>query len=405
MSLGRTYIIWMFIFFVFIQLMASMSNLGLTPLLPFIQQEQNLTIVQMGYLAAAVHLGIALFSIPSGMLVDYFRVKWMLLFGGLLVGFVCISLYLFSGYVLLLIAIFLMGIFYAIIPPVMSKGLVILIPQKFRGTAMGIKQTGVSVSAFIAAVWLPFMAVHYHWKMGYLIIGIIMVAISFIALFFRDSDGDRNQKERSLRSTFSLIQFGDVLRNDSFRTICYIVPFLFIAQHTTAAYFVVDVYERFDVPLLQAGYLLALLQIGSIIGRILFGMLADWLFLYRRELLLANILLATGLVILSFVLIPFSSLITLSILAFFIGMTSSGWNGIFTVIVAESVAVNYVGFANGVGATLGYLSAAIGTPIFGYLHNLFGGFSVPWLLMAGSMFFSAIFLYRLKRKKEQDVVK
>ncbi|MBD1380983.1 MFS transporter [Metabacillus arenae] len=403
MYLRKSYTVWMFTSLLFIQMTASMSQLGITPILPFIQQELHLSVVQMGYLAAAVQLGIAMCSIPFGLLVDYFGVKWMLFLGGLSVGMASFSLYWLEGYVFILIAFLLIGICYANFHPSISKGILILFPPQIRGTGMGIRQTVVSVSAFIGAVWLPFMAVNYHWKTGYLIIGCFLMLISFTALFFRDVEHEGRKMKDSVNSSLTRSQFVYVLRNETIQAICFTTPFLFIAQFTTAAYLVVDVNERFEIPLIQAGYLLAFLQFGSIVGRIFFGMLGDLFFMHRRELLLACISIATGLIMLAFALNPSNGFTTLSIFAFLIGMTGSGWVGIINVIVIESVEAKYVGVASGITATLGYLSPTIGTPLFGYLHDFFGGFSLPWMILAGSMFFPAVVLYRLQRKKEQDV--
>src|SRR4051794_37274058 len=149
----------MFSFFLVIQIMASMPQIGITSILPFIQHDLQLSIVQMGYLAAAAHLGIAVCSIPSGLLVDYFGVKRMLFIGGLFVGVASISLFWLGGYLFTLIAFLIIGVFYANIHPAISKGILILFSPRARGTAMGIKQTGVSelllLLQFGSPLWQP----------------------------------------------------------------------------------------------------------------------------------------------------------------------------------------------------------------------------------------------------------
>jgi sugar phosphate permease len=403
MKVNKSYSIWMFIAFLMIQVMGSMPQLGINPILPFIQAELDLTLVQMGYLAATVQFGIAMCSIPAGFLVDYFGVKWVLYFGGFLGGVAAISLYWLDGYAFTLITFLLIGIFYANLHPALSKGILLLVSDRIRGTAMGLKQTGISVSAFIAAVWLPYMATHFHWKTSYLIIGSFLMAISFTALFYRNEENQSNNRIDKARNSLKWSDLVYILQNKTIRVICITTPFLFIAQFTMAAYLMVDVKERFEIPLIQAGYLLAILQFGAILGRILYGLVSDRWFLNRRELLLALVSVATCVIIVSFALIPFKSFMALSIVAFLMGITGSGWVGLFSVIVIEAVEAKYVGLASGITATIGYLSPTIGTPLFGYLHGLFGGFSVPWLLLSGSLIMSAVFLYRLYRLKEKDI--
>ncbi|SDL96116.1 MFS transporter [Bacillus sp. OK048] len=399
----KSYPIWIFTSFLFLQLTSSMVYLGITPILPFIQQELHLSMVQIGYLAAAATLGSAICSIPSGILVDYFGVKRILFFGGIIVGLISISLYWLDEYMIILIAYLIMGIFFSTIPPAISKGILILFPSKVRGTFIGIKQGIVGVSGLLVAVWFPFMAVNYHWKMGFLIIGCVLMVISFTSFLFRDVQGEGRSMKDSSRIKLTRNEFVYVLRDKKIKTICLVIPFLFIAQFTITAYFVVDVNERFDISLIYAGYLLAFLQCGSIIGRFLFGFLVDWLFVHCRVLFLSYICIANCMIMFIFALLPFNNFIILSITALIIGMTGSGWAGLYTVIVLESVEANYVGFALGFTLTPGNISTTIGTTLFGYLYELFGGFSISWKLLGKAMFFSSVTLYRLQRKIDQDV--
>ncbi|SDL96147.1 MFS transporter [Bacillus sp. OK048] len=403
MLINKNYPIGIFTFLIFFQLTSSMIYTGVTPILPFIQQELHLSVVQMGYLASAVFLGSAICSIPSGILVDYFGLKRSLFFGGLVVGLISISLYWLNEYLLILFAFNFIGVFYAIFHPALSKGILILFPSRVRGTLIGIKQTAASISALIVAIWLPFMAVNYSWKMGIMLIGCSLMVISFIAFLFLDVQGEGRKMKDSSKSKLTRTDFVYVLRNKQLKTICFVIPFMFIAQFTIPTYIVVDVNERFDIPLIDAGYLLAFLQFGAIIGRLLFGFLGDRLFLNRRVLFLAWICIAICLIMFIFAVLPFNNFIILSIIALLIGLTASGWTGIYTVIVLEAIETKYVGFALGLTMTLGYIGTTAGATIFGYFHELFGGFSIPWMLFAGTMFFSAVALYRLQRKIDQDV--
>ncbi len=49
----NSYPIWIYTSLLFLQLTSSMVYLGIPPILPFIQQELHLSMVQIGYLAAA----------------------------------------------------------------------------------------------------------------------------------------------------------------------------------------------------------------------------------------------------------------------------------------------------------------------------------------------------------------
>jgi sugar phosphate permease len=396
----NSYSFWIFGSIIFIQMASSMVNVGITPLLPFIKDELKLNIVEIGYLAAAVNLGNGLSSLPSGYLVDLLGAKKILLYGGFFLGLASISLYWMENYFLILLFLFISGLFFSSLSPAMSKAIIILYPPRIRGTVMGIKQTAISLSAFIAALWLPYIAMKHGWKMGYLLLGILTILMSLTALFYKNSLHE-NRDQRLNSSSVKKLLF--ILRNDSVRTVCYVIPFFFLAQFVPAAYLVVDVNERFEIPLMQAGYLLAFLQFGSILGRIVFGMLGDWLFLQKRELLLAIIAFLTGVFLIIFAFIAVKSFLILGILIFFIGFTGAGWNSIFLVYVSEIMDAGLVGLTSGLTLSIGYLAATIAIPVFGALTELFDGFVIPWIFLAGCMLISSTAFYRLNLRNHKQM--
>jgi sugar phosphate permease len=396
----NSYSFWVFGSIILIQLVSAMVNIGITPLLPFIKEDLKLNIVEIGYLAAAVQLGNGLSSLPSGYFVDIFGSKKILFLGGFSLGLASISLYWMDNYFLILLFLFISGLFFSSLSPAMSKAIIQLFPARIRGTVMGIKQTAISLSAFIAALWLPYIAIKHGWRMGYLIIGILAVLMSLTALFYKnslDESKGRRQNKSSLKNVII------ILKNDSVRTVCYVIPFFFIAQFVPASYLMVDVNERFEIPMVQAGYLLAFLQFGSILGRIIFGMLGDWLFLQKRELLLAIIALLTSVFLFIFAFIAVKGFLILGIVVFFIGFTGSGWNSIFLVYVSEIMDAGYIGLTSGLTLSIGYLAATIAIPVFGALTELFDGFVIPWLFLAVCMLISSTAFYRLNLRNHKNM--
>src|SRR5207302_5191985 len=56
-----------------------------------------------------------------------------------------------------------------------------------RGTAMGIRQTGVTVAGVVAALLLPPIAVALSWRAAFLTVaGLALLSIAAFALFYRE---------------------------------------------------------------------------------------------------------------------------------------------------------------------------------------------------------------------------
>ena len=84
-------------------------------------------------------------------------------------------------YLALLVAVFVLGGFYATAIPGTNKAIFNAIPQNRLNTSMGIKQVGVTAGSGISAVTVPwFGATQFGWEVGFLLAAILAAVVSVL---------------------------------------------------------------------------------------------------------------------------------------------------------------------------------------------------------------------------------
>ena len=136
---------------------------------------------------------------------------------------------------------------------------------------------------------------------------------------------------------------------------------------------------------LAASYL-ALLQIGGVAGRTLWGLASDTLLGGRRKPALAALApAALGCVVLLALLPPGTPPLALVPLVFALGFTAIGWNGLFLALMAEQAAPELAATAVGLGVTGVFVSIVLTPPLFGLVVDQSGSYQLAWWLLAAIM--------------------
>ena len=130
---------------------------------PVLVSALHLTQTQLGLLTTAIWGGMLLGMLPGAMLSDRFGERFVVLGGGvLLAGFLVLAseAQAFTPLFLLLIPA---AIGAAPSTPGGTRALAVWFPWSQQGTAMGIRQTGVTLAGIITAVLLPPIALTLGW--------------------------------------------------------------------------------------------------------------------------------------------------------------------------------------------------------------------------------------------------
>lgn len=334
----------------------------------------------VGFYTSLVYFGAMLTSLPAGGVVQRhgaLRVSQVCL----VLGAAGLGLLAWGVPGLVLPAALVVGFGYGPITPASSHVLARTTPPERRGLVFSLKQTGVPLGGFLAGALVPTLALAFGWQGAALAVAAAAVLLAVAAQPLRAAlDADRQPSAR-LRGT--AVQGAlKVVWGDRALRLLALASFTFAAiQLSLSSYLVAFLVQEVGLDLVMAGFILAGAQTGGIIGRVVWGQVADaWLGV--RPMLVA----------LAFVMAACAGLMALvagggwpvpgiAALAVVFGATAIGWNGVYLAEVAHLAPPGQAGAATGGALFITYAGVAAGPSLFGVLAGLPGGYALAFAVM------------------------
>jgi len=342
---------------------------------PALSQSLGLTRTELGLLTSAIWGGMLIGMLPFGMLVDRYGERSMLLIGGaLLAGFLFLASRA-STFEPLFMALVPAAVGASAASPGGTRALAAWFEPHLRGTAIGIRQTGVTGAGVLAAVILPPLALALGWRAAFLTVaGLALLGIAAFVVFYREPPVE----SRAARGALDL---RSLVRNPVWVAATAYGWVFMGALGCVVAYLAVSLNQDAGLSPVRAGLLLAVLQVGGITGRLGFGVLSDRL--GSRGIVMA----------LSGALAVFASLAMarfghgtagvagLAAIAFFLGLSCMGWNALYITLSAETVPVQNAATAVGAGTTVTFIGMFAIPPVFGVIADHAGSYVWSWLAL------------------------
>src|SRR5262249_25899863 len=135
---------------------------------PALSHALGLTRAELGLLTSAIWGGMLIGLLPFGLLVDRYGERSMLLVGGILLGAFLFVASRATSFQSLFLSLIPAAIGASCASPGGTRALAAWFEPRLRGTAMGIRQTGVTAAGVLAAVILPPIAVAFGWSAAFL---------------------------------------------------------------------------------------------------------------------------------------------------------------------------------------------------------------------------------------------
>lgn len=339
-----------------IQLTTAMVILGIPPLTAALRDEFGLSRAGAGLLMTAAFLGVVAASWSGGRIVNAVGVRRSMIGASLGLGGSFALTGRASSYVLVLLALFVVGVFYSPVTPATNAGVVAWASPRFRTRAMAIKQMGVTAGAAISAALIPFLITRYGWRSATTIVGtgVAIVGVASAMKFRRPAGVRTTGRAPRLENRPMVVVLGIA------------TLLLLFVQHSVSTHFILALQDE-GMSLIAAGAALSLLQWSATGARYGWAWVADRFLGGNASLALFILCFGSAAVLTAMTV--FDGTRWPALAAFLLGATTQAGNGLIQVVLSDAGGPAPAS-STGLGMTIGFSGTVIGPPLFGLLADV-----------------------------------
>jgi len=366
------------------QMSTAFISLGVASLIPFLVHPLKLTAAEVGLTGGAVNVGMIALALPAGYLADRYGEKKVLAAGCILAGLSVMAASLMQVFPGLYVVLLLTGLWAGSVTPAGSKLVISWFSPRSLGFAQSVRQTGVTLGGFLAALLLPALALRAGWHAAFLLAGLGGVLGGLlVGLFYRQAPARGSRPAQTGADGWRALS-ATLLDRDLWLT-CLTGMIFVGGQFILLSYLQLFLQSRVLVPAQWTARYLAALILAGAVGRLFWGSVSDRWFAGRRKPALLGAGGVTVVMSLAMLLLrPATPLFWLFVLIVVLGFAGLGWNGVYVTLLSElGAARKKAATAVGVGISVMQLGVLVLPPFFGYLVDLSRGYNDSWLFMAG----------------------
>ncbi len=377
-----------------VQAMVAMALLTLPVMAPVAAPALGVSAALVGVYVAIVYAGAMVASLGAGAAVGRFgaiRVSQ----AGLVLCAAGLGLCAVPHVLAVATGAFLIGLGYGPITPASSHLLSRSTPAHRMSLVFSVKQTGVPLGGVLAGALVPSLMLLSSWQGALLVAAAANLLCALIAQPLRaELDADRKPgAPLALGNLTHPIRM--VLGHPTLKMLAACSFAFSIAQLSLTTYLVTYLNESLAYGLVAAGLALSIAQFGGVVGRVLWGWVADRSLGARRMLaVLAAVMTLSS--VATAVLVPgLPAWLVLAVLVVF-GASAVGWNGVYLAEVARQAPQGMASVATGGTLAFTFFGVVLGPPVFGAISSLFQSYRAGYLALAVPTALCCIALWRVR---------
>ncbi len=375
----------------------------------YLRPEMGISHTQVGMLTSVLYFTGVIVAVPSGIWVDRMGARKWLIISLLLMGVPFALMSLCHNYISILVLSAIGGMGYGILNQVSVKGLMRWFSSRSRATALGIKQSGVTIGGALNGIVLVALASAFHWHMAVLLVGALCLILSIISFFLY-----REQPPQAHTSTISSASatgketppgksegLRAALANPVLLMMLAVMPLMTGAQAGFAAHWPLFLKEDLLFSGTLAGTCFMTAMIAGAIARVGWGVISDRLLQGDRmkTMILISITALLGATV-AFFLHPGISTWVIFLSTSLIGIGFLGFHGVLMALMAEAAGARLVGSITGVMITITWIGMVLAPLVFGTISDHWG-YTWCWALMSVFAIISIVVfsIFSLRSKK------
>jgi MFS family permease len=357
----------------------------------------------VGYLSAANVIG-ALFILTAGIGLIRRLGGVLALQITLVIGAASLLLYHVPSLALALAASIIVGLNNGAANPAGSEVLQRFTPKAHRNFVFSIKQAGVPLGGVFAGLTIPPLVDSFGWRMTLVAAAGASIAAVALTIPFR-SRIDPPREDRlggrliSFRLSDIVLPLRSLSRAPTLWRISWVGCLLAIAQACWVTFAVTYLVVAHGLSLGIAGLVFAVMQATSVLGRIVFGWVADHTMSSTTTLAVASVGSAATTILFAFVSSdwPVWGLVLLAAAA---GFMVSGWNGVQIAEVARRSPPEVIAETAAGAVILVFMSNMLAPVAFAAFVALTGRFDYAFVLSGAFSLLCLPLLYGIDRERQ-----
>ena len=284
----------------------------------------------------------------------------------------------------------------ALTNPAASHLLFRFAPRHRQNLVFALKQTGVPMGGMVAALLLPTLAERFGWQAAMAIgAGLLAVVIVPLAIMRTRLDDDRDPTFHVKGGMLAGVLL--VARHPRLRALAVMGLTYASFQFCLFAFLITMLAQDFGWSLVAAGQMATGMQIGGVIGRIAWSVLADRI---GHGL---DLLVGIGLASAAFALVVATATAAwpvwlLAVVLFGFGFCLVGWNGLWMAEIARACHPQEVGLATGGVLVFTFGGIVFGPAAFATLYLVLGSYALTYGAFSVMALIGAAALLSVRRR-------
>jgi len=360
-----------------IQVYASLAATAVSVLAPVIARDFGLSTNLVGVFVGLVYATAMTAALCSGTFIARYgairvsQVSVLLSAIGLLL--IPLATVLPAALALLVVAPLITGTGYGPITPASSQILARTTPPHRMGLTFSVKQTGVPAGVALGGAVLPATTLAIGWEATFIVLALLSVVVALAAQPIRADLDTMLDRSRRFTLAATLRPLRKVFANPVLTELTVVSFFYASLQMCLMSFLVVHLTDALHWSLVAAGLALSVATIGGVVGRILWGAVADRF--VRPRVLLGLLGIAAGTCSIATAYYPVDApAVLLLVLAAAFGLTAIGWNGVQLAEIARHSPPGEAGATTGASAFVTFSGVVVGPPLFGALAAATGSY-------------------------------
>jgi sugar phosphate permease len=353
----------------------------------------GMSVAALGVFVTSFYAAYVVSNAAGGFLIDWAGPRLMILLGVVPLG---ILTFFFSYTPSVLVGMIIqagMGVGAGIDYTACIKLVASWFPLRTRAKAMGLFMIGSSLGVVLANAIMPTFLRHFGWRGSYKCIGILTV-IWGILTYLVVRDGPYKQKAAA-RPNYRLLYQS---RNLLFLALAGLGVFWGIVGFTNWANALMV--KGYHLPLVRAGFVVALFGIGAMLGKPLIGFVADWLGGHYKAL---AIFCMGSFAVMLLIFGQLSTETAFLMVAPLAGLTCQWSVPVMATMITEEATVSLAGSATGLTNALWQVSGATVPIVVGMAFQATHSFSTAFVVLASGPAFGVLMLLFVREQKKAKV--